>query len=108
MVYFTRRFVLCLTLCRFVLVFSDLLVLRLPRLGKSELILVIFVRLFDLCLFWICQVPFPLGVWEGLQFVIVAIPGLFSFSLRVTTFMFIVATCVVLFIIKLLLVLLFS
>ena len=33
------------------LCFSVLLVLRLPRLGKRELILVFFVRLFDLCLF---------------------------------------------------------
>ena len=31
--------------------FSVLLVLRLPRLGKRELILVLFVRLFDLCFF---------------------------------------------------------
>ena len=33
------------------LCFSFLLVLRFPRLGKRELILVLFVRLFDLCLF---------------------------------------------------------
>ena len=33
------------------LCFSVLLVLRLPRLGKRELIIVLFVRLFDLCLF---------------------------------------------------------
>ena len=33
------------------LCFSVLLVLRLPRLGKRELILVLFVRLFDLYLF---------------------------------------------------------
>ena len=31
------------------LCFSVLLVLRLPRLGKRELILVLFVRLFGLC-----------------------------------------------------------
>ena len=31
--------------------FSVLLALRLPRLGKRELILVLFVRLFYLCLF---------------------------------------------------------
>ena len=31
--------------------FSVLLALRLPRLGKRELISVLFVRLFDLCLF---------------------------------------------------------
>ena len=41
----------CLTLCLFVFVFSVILELRLPRLGKRELILVFFVRLFDLCLF---------------------------------------------------------
>ena len=33
------------------LCFSVLLALRLPCLGKRELILVFFVRLFDLCLF---------------------------------------------------------
>ena len=33
------------------LCFSVRLVLRLPRLGKRELILVLFGRLFDLCLF---------------------------------------------------------
>ena len=33
------------------LCFSVLLALRLPRLGKGELILVLFVRLVDLCLF---------------------------------------------------------
>ena len=33
------------------LYFSVLLALRLPRLGKRELILVLFVDLFDLCLF---------------------------------------------------------
>ena len=34
--------------------FSVLLALRLPRLGKRELMLLLFVRLFDLCLlgFW--------------------------------------------------------
>ena len=83
--------------------FSVLLAFRLPRLGKRELILVLFVRLFDLCLFlicrfplplrvWevlfvrlfdlcfflICRFPLPLGVWEGLRFVNVALPGRFS------------------------------
>ena len=28
---------------------------------------------------WICRFPLPLGVWEGLRFVIVALPGLFSY-----------------------------
>ena len=38
----------CVILC---LCFSVLLALRLPRLGKRKLILVFFVRLFDLCSF---------------------------------------------------------
>ena len=28
---------------------------------------------------WICRFPLPLGVWEGLRFVIVALSGLFSY-----------------------------
>ena len=46
------------------LCFSVLLVLRLPRLGKRELILVLFVRLFDLCLFG-CRFPLPLVSGKG-------------------------------------------
>ena len=61
------------------LCFSVLLVLRLPRLGKRELLLVLFVRLFDLCLFWICRFLLPLCACEELRFVIVAPPGLFSY-----------------------------
>ena len=36
-----------------------------------------FVR-FALDNVWFCLFPLPLGVWEGLRFVIVALPGLFS------------------------------
>ena len=28
---------------------------------------------------WICRFPLPLGVWEGLRFVIVVLPGFFSY-----------------------------
>ena len=51
MVYFTRGFVVCLTMCHFALVFFSPFSIAIPRLGKRELILVLFVRLFDLCLF---------------------------------------------------------
>ena len=47
------------------LCFSVLLVLRLPRLGKRELILVLFVRLFDLCLFGFVSFLFLLGSEKG-------------------------------------------
>ena len=30
-------------------------------------------------LVWICRFPLPPGVWEGLRFVIVALPGFFSY-----------------------------
>ena len=47
------------------LCFSVLLVLRLPRLGKRELILVLFVRLFGLCLFRCFGFLFLLGSGKG-------------------------------------------
>ena len=43
---------------------SVLLALLLPRLGKRELVLVLFVRLFDLHLFGLVFL-LPPGVWEG-------------------------------------------
>ena len=47
------------------LCFSVLLVLRLPRLGKRELILVLFVHLFELCLFRFVGFLFLLGSGKG-------------------------------------------
>ena len=47
------------------LCFSVLLVLRFPRFGKRELILVLFVRLFDLCLFRFVGFLFLLGSGKG-------------------------------------------
>ena len=50
------------------LCFSVLLALRLPRLGKRELILVLFVRLFDLCLFGFVGFLFLLVSGKGCGF----------------------------------------
>ena len=64
------------------LCFSALLVLRLSRLGRGELVLVLFVRLIGLCLFGFVGFLFLLGwvgVGVGLRFVMVALPGLFSY-----------------------------
>ena len=47
------------------LCFSVLLALRLPRLGKRELILVLFVRLIDLCMFGFVGFLFLLVSWKG-------------------------------------------
>ena len=47
MVYSTRRFVYVLPFVILYLWFSVLLALQLPHIGKREIILVLFVRLFD-------------------------------------------------------------
>ena len=59
--------------------FSVLLVLRLPLLGEERANLSAFRTFVRFVLVWICRFPLPLGVWEGLRFVIVALPGLFSY-----------------------------
>ena len=51
--------------CVILLCFSVFLVLRLPRLGKRELILVLFVRLLDLCLFGFVAFLLILGSGKG-------------------------------------------
>ena len=52
--------------------------IAITSLGEErELILVLFIHLFDLRLFiFVC--PLPIG-WEGPRLVIVAFPGLFSY-----------------------------
>ena len=74
----TRRFVLCLTLCHFVLVFFSRFSIAITSLGEERAISAfrMFVRFV---IVWICRFPLPLGVWEGLRFVIMAHPGLFSY-----------------------------
>ena len=67
----------------------------------------VFVHLFDLYLFcFVCGLcPLPLGVWEGLRFVIVALPGLFShrFFFFVFFFFTIVSNLFLIYTLKLLL-----
>ena len=73
MVYSTRRFVLCLTLCHFVLVFFSPLSISITSLGIDRVNLSAFRTFVRLAFVWFCLFPFPLGVWEGLRFVIVAL-----------------------------------
>ena len=48
--------------------------------GKERAYLSAFRAFVRFVLVWFCRFPLPLGVgvWEGLRFVIVALPGLFS------------------------------
>ena len=65
-VYSTRRFVVCLSVCHFVLVFFSPFSIAIISLGEErELILVLFVRLFGLCLFRFVGFLFLLGSGKG-------------------------------------------
>ena len=79
MVYSTRRFVVCLCVCYFVLVFFSPFSIAITSLGEERANLSAFRTLVWSVLVWICRFPLPLGVWEELRFVIVALPGLFSY-----------------------------
>ena len=50
-------------------------------LGEEGANLSAFRKFDRFVLVWICRLPLPLDVWEGLRFVIVALPGLFSYLL---------------------------
>ena len=77
MVYSTRLFVLCLTLCYFVLVFFSPFSIAITSLGEERANLSAFRTFVRFALVWFCLFPLSLGVWEVLRFVIVALPGLF-------------------------------
>ena len=85
MVYSARRFVVCLSVCHFVLVFFGpfgVAVASLGGGGGSEgkaAGLGAFRAFVRFVLVWVCRFHLPLGVWEGLRFVTVALPGLFSY-----------------------------
>ena len=48
-------------------------------LGEERANLGAFRTCVRFALVWFCLFPLPLCVWEGLRFVIVALPGLFSY-----------------------------
>ena len=79
MVYSTRRFVLCLTLCHFVLVFFSPFSITITPLGEERANLSAFRTFVRFVLVCIRRFSLPLVVWEGLRFVIVALPGLFPY-----------------------------
>ena len=85
MVYSTRQFVVCITLSPFSIAISSL--------GEERTNLSAFRTFVRFPLVWLCLFPLPLGVWEGLRFVIVALPGLFSYLLYVHNGSFVKCTC---------------
>ena len=79
MVYSTRQFVLCHALCYFVLAFFSPFSIAITSLGKERANLSAFRTFVQFALVWFYLFLLPLGVWEELRFVIVALPGLFSY-----------------------------
>ena len=71
---FYKAICLCLALCYFVLVFFSPF-----SIGEERASLGAFHMFVRFELVWFCLFPLPHGVWEGLRFVIVALPGLFSY-----------------------------
>ena len=52
--------------------------IAITSIGEERANLSAFRTFVRFVLVWICLFPLPLGLWEGLRFVVVALPGLFS------------------------------
>ena len=83
MVYFTRRLVLILAWCYLVF-----LSIAITSLGEERTNLSAFRTFVRFALVWFCLFPLSLGIWEGLWFVTVALPGL-SYTFCMLRFCFI-------------------
>ena len=75
--------VLSLALCYIVLVFFSPSSIAITSLGEERANLSVFRKFVRFAFVWFCVFPLPLGVWEGLRLVIVALPGLFSYFICV-------------------------
>ena len=85
-VYSTRRFVLSVVLCYFVIVLFSPFSFAITPLGEERANLSVFRMFVRFALVWFCLFSLPLGVREGLRFVIVALPGLFSYLFSYVAF----------------------
>ena len=54
--------------------------IAITSLGEERANLSAFRTFVRFALVWFCLFPLPLGIWEGMRFVIVAFPGLFSYN----------------------------
>ena len=60
------------------LVFFSPFSVAITSLGEDRANLCVFRTFVRFAFVWFCLFPLLLGIWEGLRFVIVALPGLFS------------------------------
>ena len=64
--------------CSCIVVFSPFSI-AITSFGEERATLSAFRTFVRFALVWFCLFPLPLGVWEGLPFVTVTLPGLFSY-----------------------------
>ena len=74
-VYSTRRFVLSLALCYFVLVFFSPFSITITSLGEERANFGAFLAFVRFALVWFCLFTLPLCIWDGLR----PVTGLFSY-----------------------------
>ena len=76
-----------LNLCYFVILFFFFspFSIAITSLGEERANLSDFRTFVRFVLVWFYRFSLPLGVWKGLRFVIVALPGLFSYLFRLDT-----------------------
>ena len=63
----------------FVFVFFSPFSIAITSPGEERASLGAFRTFIRFALVWFYLFPLPLGIWEGLRFVIMALPGLFSY-----------------------------
>ena len=86
MVYSTRRFVLCLTLCHFVLVFFSPFSIAITSLGEERANLSAFRTFVRFVIVWIVGFLFLLGSGKGCGLWRNGTPGLFSYIFLILFF----------------------
>ena len=62
--------------------------IAITSLGEERASLDAFCTFVRFALVWLCLFLLRLGVWEGLRFVIVALPGLFSYPFFIVMILF--------------------
>ena len=71
--------------------------IAITSLGEERANLSAFRTFVLFVLVWVCWFSLPLGVWEGLRFVIVAHPGLFTYLFLDTMILFTKGTELIIF-----------
>ena len=72
--------------CVILFLFFSPFSIAITSLGEKRVNLSVFRTFVRFVLVWFCRFSLPLGVWEGVRFVMVALPGHCSYLFSVMTF----------------------